>query len=160
MTPRATRVCSLLHYGSVVLFLLTPVLSGGATDGPQTWIPVGLGVLMAGVTFAAKDRIGPARLVDGSTRQNVEMAGSTLLVLSPWLFGFADLTWRPHLLVGQVGIGVSMLTQKVEELPMGRCLTSPWPPGSGPQGAPQGRGTPTSQNRAAKTPGPSRSSGP
>jgi hypothetical protein len=154
------RARSLLHYATAMLFVLTPVLSGTPTAGPQTWVPLSLGVLMAGVTFAAKDRVGSARIVRGSTRQNVELAGSTLLVLSPWLFGFADLSWRPHLLVGQVGIGVSILTQKMEEFPMSRLLTSPWPSGSGPQGAPQGQGTPTSQNRSASALSPSRNSGP
>jgi hypothetical protein len=159
MTPRERRACSALHYAAALLFLLTPVLSGTATHGPQTWVPLGLGALMAGVTFAARERIGSARLVGGSTRQNFELAGSTLLVLSPWLFGFADLTWRPHLLVGQVGIGVSILTGKLEEFPMRRCLTSPWPSGSCPQGAPKAQGTPSSHDRAAIALVPSRSSG-
>jgi hypothetical protein len=43
-----------------------------------------------GFTFAASDRIGPARLFDGFTRQNVELGGSVLLDLSPWLFGSAN----------------------------------------------------------------------
>jgi hypothetical protein len=154
------RACSLLHYATAVLFAFTPVLSGTAAGGPQTWVPLGLGALMAGVTFVARDRIGPARSVCGSTRQNVELAGSTLLVLSPWLFGFAEVTWRPHLLVGQVGIGVSILTRKLEEFPVSRLLTSPWPPGSGPQGAPQAQSTPSSRNRAASALSPSRRSGP
>jgi hypothetical protein len=69
------RARSLLHYATAMLFVLTPVLSGTATGGPQTWVPLRLGALMAGVTFAAKNRFGSARSVRSSTRQNLELAG-------------------------------------------------------------------------------------
>jgi hypothetical protein len=158
MTPRERRAYSALHYAVGILFLLTPALSGAGWGGPQVMIPLCLGALMTGITFSARDRIGPARIIDGSTRHDAELTCSALLCLSPWLFGFSDLTWRPYLIVGQVGIGVSILTRWAEEFSPRDHFAAPSRNGSGPQSAAQG--PPTSQNRAASVLSPSRSSGP
>ncbi len=42
------------------------------------------------------------------------MAGGALLALSPWLFGFADDVWLPHLIFGILEIGASLLTHQVQ----------------------------------------------
>jgi hypothetical protein len=110
-----TRACSLLHYAAAALFLLTPLLAWPVEGGAEVWLPVLLGVSLIAVTFLAEDRIGPMRLVRGSVRHSLELGCSALLAVSPWLFAFSDLTWRPHLLIGQVGIGVSILTQRITE---------------------------------------------
>ena len=38
--------------------------------------------------------------------------------ISPWLFGFADIIWWPHLLIGLTEIFVPMVTRREEERPM------------------------------------------
>jgi hypothetical protein len=36
-----------------------------------------------------------------------------LLALSPWLFGFSDYVWQPHLIVGLLEIGTSLMTRRI-----------------------------------------------
>ena len=37
------------------------------------------------------------------------LAGA-LLAVSPWLFGFSELVWAPHLIVGLLEIGAALFT--------------------------------------------------
>jgi hypothetical protein len=45
-----------------------------------------------------------------SVHMVVDVASGLLLAASPWLFGFADRIWWPHLVVGLIEIAVPLLT--------------------------------------------------
>ncbi|WP_299360179.1 SPW repeat protein [uncultured Paracoccus sp.] len=47
-----------------------------------------------------------------SVHLGVDVASGILLAVSPWLFGFADLIWWPHLLVGVMEIAVALMTRR------------------------------------------------
>jgi hypothetical protein len=42
----------------------------------------------------------------------VDVMGGTLLAASPWLFGFADRIWWPHLLIGLMEIAGPPVTDR------------------------------------------------
>jgi hypothetical protein len=42
----------------------------------------------------------------------LDAAGGILLAASPWLFGFADEVWVPHLVLGLIELGTALMTQR------------------------------------------------
>jgi FtsH-binding integral membrane protein len=51
------------------------------------------------------------RLIPMGAHLAVDGLGGALLAVSPWLFGFADRTYWPHLIIGIAEIGVSLVTR-------------------------------------------------
>jgi hypothetical protein len=43
----------------------------------------------------------------------LDYASGVLLAASPWLFGFADYVWEPHLILGILEIGAAMFTKTI-----------------------------------------------
>lgn len=41
----------------------------------------------------------------------LDAGGGILLAISPWLFGFADYVWAPHLIIGLLEIAGATTTQ-------------------------------------------------
>ena len=56
---------------------------------------------------------GVAALISMPTHLVLDAAGGLVLATSPWLFGFADRVWVPHLVIGLVEIGTAALTRTV-----------------------------------------------
>ncbi|BBI59494.1 hypothetical protein HSBAA_08000 [Vreelandella sulfidaeris] len=42
----------------------------------------------------------------------MDLISGILLLVSPWLFGFADIVYLPHLILGILEIGASLTTEK------------------------------------------------
>ncbi len=53
-----------------------------------------------------------AKIIPLGAHLGVDLATGILLAISPWLFGFADVIWWPHLLVGLMEIVVSLMTER------------------------------------------------
>jgi SPW repeat len=43
----------------------------------------------------------------------LDLGSGILLAVSPWLFGFADQVWAPHLVIGLIEIGTALMTRRV-----------------------------------------------
>ena len=41
----------------------------------------------------------------------IDMFGGAIFLVSPWIFGFADVIWWPHVLVGAMEIVVVLITR-------------------------------------------------
>lgn len=151
------RACSLLDCMAGAVFAATGPAAATTGGGPMVWLPLGLGLLTPVLAFAADDRAGSARLLSDPARHDLALALGTLLALSPWLFAFADVLWRPHLFAGQVGIGVAILIRRMADLREARpdwaiSLSRPAPPPPPSQRGPRlyGSGAPCAPPRAQR----------
>jgi hypothetical protein len=54
---------------------------------------------------------GALPLIDMPIHLMLDGASGLLLAASPWLFGFADFVWIPHVVFGLLEIGTSLMTQ-------------------------------------------------
>jgi hypothetical protein len=54
---------------------------------------------------------GPGVTPAAPRRGGIDVASGALLALSPWLFGFADRVFWPHLIVGIMEIGAGLTTR-------------------------------------------------
>ncbi len=58
---------------------------------------------------------GRALLRRPSGGAEIDVASGALLALSPWLFGFADRVFWPHLIIGLREIGAKLMTRTAPE---------------------------------------------
>lgn len=109
-----TRIHGFLDYGVALLLIASPWILGFADGGPEQWTPVALGIFVIVYSLVTDYELSIARMLSMPAHLGLDMAGGALLALSPWLFGFADDVWLPHLIFGILEIGASLLTQQVQ----------------------------------------------
>ncbi|MEH6773349.1 MAG: SPW repeat protein [Cereibacter changlensis] len=93
-----------------VLLILAPHLLGFANGGPAHMIPVLLGNAAIALTLLTVHRYAAIGLVPLAAHLRADLCGGAALAASPWLFGFADVAWWPHLLLGIATVTVALVT--------------------------------------------------
>jgi hypothetical protein len=101
----------MLDYGMGLLLIVAPWLFGFADGGPEMWIPILLGAGTIAYSLITDYELGMARVIPMRTHLMLDLAGGLLLAVSPWLFGFADDVWLPHLVLGVLEVGASLMSQ-------------------------------------------------
>lgn len=119
-----TRTHGILDYIVGALLILAPWLLGFAQGGAETWVPVLLGLGAILYSLFTDYELGAVRRISMSTHLALDFASGVLLAVSPWLFGFADLVYLPHLLIGLFEIGASLMTERAPA-DGGRVRTAP-----------------------------------
>lgn len=107
-----TRTHGIVDYVTGVLLILAPYLFGFATGGIEQWLPQLLGATTIVMSLLTRDELAVARIIPLRIHLGVDMLSGALLAASPWLFGFADMIWWPHLLVGLMEIVVPLVTRR------------------------------------------------
>lgn len=71
-----------------------------------------LGAMTIVMSLMTRYELSIAKVIPLPVHLGVDVASGLLLAASPWLFGFADRIWWPHLLVGLMEIVVPLLTRR------------------------------------------------
>ncbi len=108
-----TRVHGVVDWIMAPLLIVAPWLFGFARGGAETWVPVALGVAGLIVTFFTDHEYGIVRKIPMIGHLWVDGLSGLLLAASPWLFGFSDAVWIPHLVLGTTEFVAAMITQTV-----------------------------------------------
>lgn len=107
----STRAHGYLDYIVGVLLIAAPWLFHFARNGAETWVPVFLGIAIIVYSLLTNYEVGVSRVISMRTHLTLDMLGGIFLAVSPWLFGFVNYIWQPHLIVGLLIIGVVMITK-------------------------------------------------
>ena len=107
-----TRTHGIIDYVTGALLLVAPYLFGFATGGIEQWLPQILGAMIIVMSLLTKYELSAAKVIPLKVHLGVDVVGGILLAASPWLFGFADLIWWPHVLVGLMEIVVPLVTKR------------------------------------------------
>ena len=94
-----TRVHGMLDYASGLLLIVAPYLFGFADGTAAQYIPQALGAGILLMSLITDYEFSLAKLVPMPVHLGVDVAGGLLLAASPWLFGFADRVYWPHLIL-------------------------------------------------------------
>ena len=108
-----TWVHGMLDYLVGALLIAVPWLLGFARGGAETWIPVLLGAGAIVYSLFTDYELGLVRRLSMPTHLGLDAGSGALLALSPWLFGFAEHVWVPHLVLGLFEIGAAVVTKTV-----------------------------------------------
>ena len=108
-----TRIHGMLDYGSGLLLLLAPYIFDFADGTAAQYIPQALGAGILLMSLITDYELSLAKLIPMPVHLGVDAAGGLLLAASPWLFGFADRVYWPHLILGLAEIGAGLMTRTV-----------------------------------------------
>lgn len=110
----SVRTHAIIDYIVGALLILAPFLFGFANGGAAMWVSILLGASIIVYSLLTRYQLAAARVIPFKVHLALDAAGGLLLLVSPWLFGFVDLVWWPHVLVGLAELGVVAMTEKRE----------------------------------------------
>ena len=96
----STRLHGVLDYLGGLLLIVGPWLLGFADGGPAQWVPVAIGVAVIGYSLLTDYELGALRIIPMRVHIAIDILAGIFLAASPWLLGFADVIYWPHLAVG------------------------------------------------------------
>lgn len=109
----STRVHGVLDYLMGVLLIASPWLFDFARGGAETWIPVILGAGTIVYSLMTDYELSLSRSLSMRTHLNLDLFSGIFLAASPWIFGFNDYVYAPHLVLGILEIGAVLMTSTV-----------------------------------------------
>lgn len=107
-----TRIHGMLDYLMGALLIAAPWIFDFNRDGAETWVPVILGAGVIMYSLFTDYELGAVRKLSMGTHLMLDLLGGILLAASPWLFGFSDFVYLPHLILGIAEIGAALLTER------------------------------------------------
>ena len=108
-----SKMHGVLDYAVGMLLIVIPWLAGFARGGAETWIPVILGVAALLYSLVTNYELGRWKLLSFKTHLVIDFMSGVLLASSPWLFGFSEEVYMPHLVLGILEMVVVLLSAPV-----------------------------------------------
>jgi hypothetical protein len=100
-----------LDYAVGVLLIASPWIFGFADDSTAaTWVAVIVGAGMILSALMTDNDVSVADAIPMRMHLMTDVAVGAFLAASPWLFGFADEVWAPHVVIGLLEIGTALVT--------------------------------------------------
>jgi len=106
----STKVHAVLDYLSGVFFIASPWIFGFNDVSVATWIPIIIGATTLVMSLFTDYEGGVVRSIHMSVHLIVDVISGVFTAVSPWLFGFADEVYLPHVILGIFAIGAGLLT--------------------------------------------------
>ena len=106
-----TRVHGMVDYIVGALLIVAPWLFGFADGGAEQWVPIILGAGVILYSLMTDYELGVMKAIPMSMHLMLDIGGGIFLAVSPWLFGFADEIWWPHVIVGIGEILAGLMTK-------------------------------------------------
>lgn len=98
-----------IDYAMGLILILAPIMFG--FEGAARTVPLVLGVATLIYSLCTNYELGLLKLVPFRAHLTLDAMSGVLLALSPWLFGFSDRVWMPHLILGLAEIGTVLMTR-------------------------------------------------
>lgn len=107
-----TRVHGVIDYVVALILIAAPFLLGFADGGEAQYVTMGLGAFVIVYSLLTKYELGAIGLLSFSTHLALDVVFALALIGSPWLFGFSNLVWWPHVLFGVAALIVVGLSAR------------------------------------------------
>ncbi|MEJ7684135.1 MAG: SPW repeat protein [Segetibacter sp.] len=107
----STKTHGVLDYLVGFILIVSPWLLDFANGGSQMWIPIILGLSAVLYSIITNYELGIFKIISFKTHLIIDALSGILLASSPWIFGFADDVYMPHLLFGLLEIIVVIFTK-------------------------------------------------
>jgi hypothetical protein len=107
----STKMHGVLDYVVGVLLIAAPWLFGFANGTAAQWVPVVIGILVIVMSVLTDYEMGAMKVIPMRTHLTMDVIAGIFLAASPWVFGFADQVYLPHLVVGLFSIGAGLFTE-------------------------------------------------
>ena len=109
----STRVHGMLDYLVGALLVGAPWMLGFATGGAAQWVFVGVGVGALVYSAFTDYEFGVVRALQMPVHLWLDALGGVFLAASPWLFGFDQRVWIPHVAAGLFEVVAASVTDTI-----------------------------------------------
>src|SRR4051812_6287911 len=106
-----TKTHGYLDYLMGIVLIAAPWILGFNRGGAETWVPVNLGAGTILYSLLTDYELGASKMLSMRTHLTLDLLGGIFLAVSPWLFNFDEYVSTPHVVLGILEIGASLLTK-------------------------------------------------
>jgi hypothetical protein len=110
-----TRVHGVLDYLTAAFLFVMPWALGFGSMWGETIAPMLVGLFVVCYSIVTAYEWGLSGILPMSGHLWIDFGTGIFLALSPWIFGFAEVAWLPHVIVGLFLMAVSVTTRTVPE---------------------------------------------
>lgn len=109
----STKTHAAMDYLAGLLLIIVPLFWLDSAEVPSAaiWTPVVVGALMLIQSLFTDYEFSIANVLPVPLHLGMDAVAGIVLAASPWLFGFAETVWVPHLIVGLLEIGAALTTK-------------------------------------------------
>jgi hypothetical protein len=107
----STKTHGMMDYLMGIILIASPWIFGFATGGAEQWIPIILGAGALVYSMMTNYELGVFKTLSMKAHLNLDLLAGIFLAASPWIFGFSDRVIAPHLILGLLEIGASLMTK-------------------------------------------------
>ena len=111
----STRTHGFIDYVAGLVIIASPWLFGFADGSAAQWVPVVVGLALLGSSLLTDYELGLVRVIPMPVHLGLDCIAGLLLAVSPWLFGFSDRVWLPHVVLGAFEVMASFITRTVPD---------------------------------------------
>jgi len=111
----STQVHGILDYLVGLLLVVAPWLFGFADNDTAKWVTIAVGITALLYSLVTDYELSVARVLPMSAHLALDALSGAFLAASPWLFGFSQEVWVPHVIIGLFEIGAALLTHTVPD---------------------------------------------
>jgi hypothetical protein len=107
----STKVHGVMDYLMGVILIAAPWLLNFNRGGAETWVPVVLGAGVILYSLITDYELSISKTLSMKTHLTLDVLSGIFLAASPWIFGFNDFVYLPHLVFGILEIGAGAMTE-------------------------------------------------
>lgn len=107
----STKVHGVLDYLVGALLIAAPWIFDFNRGGAETWVPIILGAGAILYSLFTDYEYSVSRSISMKTHLTLDVISGIILAASPWIFGFSDFVYLPHLIFGIFEIGAGVMTE-------------------------------------------------
>ncbi|WP_205511545.1 SPW repeat domain-containing protein [Longitalea arenae] len=112
MNLLSTRIHGYIDYIMGTLLIAAPWIFNFARDDASTFIPPILGITTIIYSLMTRYELSQARMIPMRRHLLLDTLVSLFLIASPWLFGFNDYIWEPHVILGCIGLLIVFISKR------------------------------------------------
>lgn len=107
----STKTHGMLDYVMGILLIASPWIFGFADNDTAKWIPIIIGIGSLLYSLMTDYELGMSKMISMKTHLTLDTVAGIFLAASPFIFGFSDDVYAPHLILGILEIGAAMMTK-------------------------------------------------
>lgn len=108
----STKTHGVLDYLMGIFLIASPWIFGFAYRNAAHYVPEVVGIVMLLMSVMTNYELGMIKVVSMRVHLTIDFLNGLFLAVSPWLFGFSDVVYLPHLIIGIAEMGASLITDR------------------------------------------------
>jgi hypothetical protein len=115
----SSKIHGILDYLFGILLIVLPTILG-FDRGISEWVMIILGITTIVYSLITNYELSLARLISLRIHLGLDYLFGVVLLFSPWLLGFSDRVYLPHVIMGIIELAVVHLSNPAPRAPLPR----------------------------------------